>query len=420
MTVIAIDRYQAIINPLDKRLSTHVSIKLIIFVIWTVSALFSAPNVVFNQVVDVIDHVRRCRVVYPEPALSYRRFITLFTFLSQYLIPLSVTSFAYIRISRFIWYKLNNPINNPMGGQHYSVAEGAAGETNCSPEASSSYQHKLPAAKANNNNNVNNNVNNNNNNKVLTENNIRQLNKHCYQFNVNRFHERSRRKSIKMLAIVVAVFAICWLPLNLYHLNAEFSSNVIGQNVFFICHWFAMSSVCYNPFIYFWLNRQYREEIQQMVCCHDKMAHTFSSIDERKRLNANFEMSLKRNHQNQQQQQALPPPPGDNGHVHQNGSARQHKVLVVGDNVNKRVATKDNSNHRNKGQQQPQKQAVLHSGDNGQWIRFKATTRSNGPPPSSSSGSGGSQQSNQSADKMKLHRANAVRLSGATSNSSND
>ncbi|CAG2171890.1 unnamed protein product [Oppiella nova] len=87
---------------------------------------------------------------------------------------------------------------------------------------------------------------------------------------------QSKRKTIKMLITVVVVFAICWLPLNIHHIMADFGFWNYSSNVFLICHWIAMSSVCYNPFIYFWLNKHYNERAKYLlkICftlnCHRK------------------------------------------------------------------------------------------------------------------------------------------------------
>lgn len=69
-------------------------------------------------------------------------------------------------------------------------------------------------------------------------------------------------KTIKMLVIVFIVFAVCWFPLNMYHIYQDFTG-VVRHNkhnpvIFLICHWFAMSSVCYNPFVYCWFNESFR------------------------------------------------------------------------------------------------------------------------------------------------------------------
>ncbi|KAK3589850.1 hypothetical protein CHS0354_015870 [Potamilus streckersoni] len=84
-------------------------------------------------------------------------------------------------------------------------------------------------------------------------------------------HSKHKKKSIKMLVIVVIVFAICWMPLNLYHLLTDFHPDVetfhYNSTVFFVCHWIAISSTCYNPFIYCWLNDTFRSEIRAIFTC---------------------------------------------------------------------------------------------------------------------------------------------------------
>ncbi|XP_005103692.1 probable G-protein coupled receptor 83 [Aplysia californica] len=82
---------------------------------------------------------------------------------------------------------------------------------------------------------------------------------------------KAKRKSIKLLIAVVIVFAICWLPLNMYHLLTDlhpkpemFQYNTLA---FFACHWVAISSTCYNPFVYCWLNENFREEVKSRFSC---------------------------------------------------------------------------------------------------------------------------------------------------------
>ncbi|XP_068121007.1 G-protein coupled receptor 83-like [Hyperolius riggenbachi] len=76
---------------------------------------------------------------------------------------------------------------------------------------------------------------------------------------------RKKKKTIKMLMLVVVLFAVCWFPLNCY--VVLLSSQIIHTNnaVYFAFHWFAMSSTCYNPFIYCWLNDNFRSELKALL-----------------------------------------------------------------------------------------------------------------------------------------------------------
>ncbi|XP_029463155.1 probable G-protein coupled receptor 83 [Rhinatrema bivittatum] len=95
-------------------------------------------------------------------------------------------------------------------------------------------------------------------------------------------HRRKKKMTLKMLMLVVVVFAVCWFPLNCY--VVLMSSRAIGINnaLYFAFHWFAMSSTCYNPFIYCWLNESFRSELKALLCvCRRRSAaqsHALQSI----------------------------------------------------------------------------------------------------------------------------------------------
>ncbi|KAM9326785.1 G-protein coupled receptor 83-like [Gastrophryne carolinensis] len=78
-------------------------------------------------------------------------------------------------------------------------------------------------------------------------------------------HRRKKKMTLKMLMLVVIVFAVCWFPLNCY--LVLMSSRLISSNnaLYFAFHWFAMSSTCYNPFIYCWLNESFRSELKALI-----------------------------------------------------------------------------------------------------------------------------------------------------------
>ncbi|XP_041109956.1 probable G-protein coupled receptor 83 [Polyodon spathula] len=78
-------------------------------------------------------------------------------------------------------------------------------------------------------------------------------------------HRRNKKKSIKMLVLVVVVFAVCWFPLNCYVVLISSLAIQSRNTLYFALHWLAMSSTCYNPFIYCWLNESFRSELKSLL-----------------------------------------------------------------------------------------------------------------------------------------------------------
>ncbi|XP_054719185.1 G-protein coupled receptor 83-like [Uloborus diversus] len=204
MTCIAVDRYRVISKPFRPRLRLTQALVIISFV-WAISIVLAVPHAMFNKVESFLTYEvqYRCRTIYPA---YMSQWITLITFTTQYFLPLSTTGFFYSMIVSKVWSR------DVLG--------------------------------------------------VVTE--VQVVSQ-----------AKAKKKTIKMLIIVVILFAICWLPLNLYHILKEFkqigelrgsSASIRGSTIFFCCHWFAMSSVCYNPFIYCWLNAQFRSGA--FACLH--------------------------------------------------------------------------------------------------------------------------------------------------------
>ena len=71
-----------------------------------------------------------------------------------------------------------------------------------------------------------------------------------------------RRQRSLILLTMLLVFTLCWLPLNLINIAEDFNYDLHcwrGYNLTFLsCHAFAMSSTCYNPLLYWWLNQTFR------------------------------------------------------------------------------------------------------------------------------------------------------------------
>ncbi|KAK0180114.1 hypothetical protein PV327_005788 [Microctonus hyperodae] len=78
---------------------------------------------------------------------------------------------------------------------------------------------------------------------------------------------KNKIKVIKMLVIVVALFAVCWLPLQTYNV-LQYTFPEINEYryiniIWFCCDWLAMSNSCYNPFIYGIYNEKFKREFKQ-------------------------------------------------------------------------------------------------------------------------------------------------------------
>ena len=70
----------------------------------------------------------------------------------------------------------------------------------------------------------------------------------------------------RMLIAVIVIFVVCWLPLNALHIIVEYTPHWDQTAlVFFLTHVLAMCSTIYNPFLYAWMNEQFRHEFRQIV-----------------------------------------------------------------------------------------------------------------------------------------------------------
>lgn len=63
------------------------------------------------------------------------------------------------------------------------------------------------------------------------------------------------------MMVVVALFAICWLPYQLYFILTSFYPSINNfeyiQEIYLFIYWLAMSNSMYNPIIYCWMNSRW-------------------------------------------------------------------------------------------------------------------------------------------------------------------
>ncbi|XP_019370022.1 PREDICTED: prolactin-releasing peptide receptor-like [Gavialis gangeticus] len=92
------------------------------------------------------------------------------------------------------------------------------------------------------------------------------------------FERARKRKIFRLLVLVVAAFGICWLPIHVFNILRDIDINLINKHYFLLiqllCHWFAMSSSCCNPFLYAWLHDRFRSELKKMFTFKQKIIPT--------------------------------------------------------------------------------------------------------------------------------------------------
>ncbi|KAK0057008.1 prolactin-releasing peptide receptor [Biomphalaria pfeifferi] len=85
---------------------------------------------------------------------------------------------------------------------------------------------------------------------------------------VKKYDTRRNQRTNRILIAVVLTFTICWLPWNLFALTAEFSHVVVKGPYFplidLVLKVIAMSSACINPFLYGWLNDNFKKELGKL------------------------------------------------------------------------------------------------------------------------------------------------------------
>lgn len=93
-----------------------------------------------------------------------------------------------------------------------------------------------------------------------------------------------KRRTNRMLIAMVAIFAVCWMPLNAILLTIEYNEELTQSpyflTVFFVAHVIAVSSTIYNPFLYAWMNDNFRKEFRRVLPC----LYSLSACIRRRRL----------------------------------------------------------------------------------------------------------------------------------------
>ncbi|CAB3399848.1 unnamed protein product [Caenorhabditis bovis] len=85
-----------------------------------------------------------------------------------------------------------------------------------------------------------------------------------------RKNETNRKKRLlRMLIIMVVIFAVCWFPFNLLNILRDIKWDAFLKPyfsfVFLLVHLISMTATCWNPILYAWMNESFREEFAKAV-----------------------------------------------------------------------------------------------------------------------------------------------------------
>ncbi|XP_053556810.1 neuropeptide Y receptor type 2 [Bombina bombina] len=118
LMVIALDRHRCIVYHLESKISTKICF-IIIGITWACSALLASPLAIFKEytLIEISSDfkIQVCSERWPVGHLNYSTIYSISMLLIQYVLPLAIISFAYIRI----WTKLKNHVSPGGGNDHY-------------------------------------------------------------------------------------------------------------------------------------------------------------------------------------------------------------------------------------------------------------------------------------------------------------
>ncbi|KAM4611640.1 LOW QUALITY PROTEIN: neuropeptide Y receptor Y2, like [Polymixia lowei] len=215
LNVIALDRHRCIVYHLETRMRKDVCFGVIALT-WVLSAVLASPLAIFREYgsfsLEPGHTIQVCTEKWPGSSTDGTVY-SISMLILQYFLPLSIISFAYVRI----WSKLRG---------HVSRRPSSSGNPASSSSSSGSSER-----------------------------------------------HRRRRKTTKMLATMVVVFAVSWLPFHAFQLATDIDSSVLDMRdclLYTLFHVVAMCSTFANPLLYGWMNRNYRTAFLAVFKCREE------------------------------------------------------------------------------------------------------------------------------------------------------
>ncbi|XP_029375126.1 cholecystokinin receptor-like [Echeneis naucrates] len=268
LVAIAIERYSAICNPLKSRAwQTRSHAYRVITATWVVSLLIMVPYPVFSALKSFpkpngsVGHM--CRLDWPSRQAEQAWYVLLL--FALFFIPGVVMIIAYGLISRELYRGIQFELsqNTESTGQKNGVSRPVAGSNDdddgCYIQVAKkpSSAVELPTLSAS---------------SAAT-----QVKTERARSNTSEAKLQAKRRVIRMLMVIVALFFICWMPL--YSANTwkafdlkSASKALSGAPISFI-HLLSYTSACVNPIIYCFMNTRFRKALLSTFacCCRNRL-----------------------------------------------------------------------------------------------------------------------------------------------------
>lgn len=107
---------------------------------------------------------------------------------------------------------------------------------------------------------------------------------------------RMKKRAIKMLITVVVLFVISWLPVQCFNIITEKSNSIISKEILSVRSYLkilALSSCCYNPIIYTFMNEKFRQNFANIVLCRKKKVYPIAAFKKNQRPSLEARESVK-------------------------------------------------------------------------------------------------------------------------------
>ena len=225
ITAIALDRFQVIVYP-TKDSMKRIGAAAALISIWIISFLMASPLIIFSkEETTPFPGMAPIRYCIEDPDLNEEKgAYSVASMVVQYFLPIVIVSIAHFRICNKLKYRMAN--------QQHVV------------NSRSPYQKRK----------------------------------------TQRQSRRKKRTNI-LLASIAIIFALSWLPLNIFNILSEFRFTLFQDKininvVYVVCHMLVLSSACTNPLLYGWLNENFRTEFVKVLCCSCclKLRNTISRL----------------------------------------------------------------------------------------------------------------------------------------------